>query len=356
MSVTRTRVAWIACAAAAAMTAVALWILWGATDTPGSKAFVSTPQFLLWTLVLGAQAVVWVLGTFTAASIIRRRARPLFASGVLSARTVAQIAVGALVLFALAALTIGSLASRLGIPTTIGSAGMNRPISPLEHANVKMPVLALVGVVVGVIAIGGMWLVSLAFASVGARRPVRAGSLNRFVGLRNDLNTLLALAGVIVGLAALSSGALREAVLAANDRPFFRNQTVYCLYRVDRPPPESRQEVLKKLDELKKAYPACVQLKFEPEYVLEYGLFFTGLLAIAYAPCFLAMRRAGSRLRNKAYPLLAPGGERFFDRLDERRQLDAFLQTTLSGNANFKAAAAILTPLAGSLLSLVIPT
>jgi hypothetical protein len=354
--VTRTQVAWIACASAAAMLAVAFWILWGASGSEGSKAFISTPQFILWVLVLAAQAVVWVLGTFAAVSIIRRRARPLFASGALSARTVLQIAVGGLVLFVLAGLTIGSLASKVGlIPEEIGRAGIDRPISPLEHANVKMPALVLVGVVAGVIAIGGMWLVSLAFEGIGARNRVHAASLRRFIGLRDDLNTLLAIAGVIVGLAVLSSGALREAVLAANDQAFYRDQTVWCLRHIEGQP-KSAAEVLTKLDDLKKAYPTCVQLKFDQEYVLEYGLFFSGLLAIAYTPCFLAVRRAGTRLRDRAYPLLAPGTDGFFERLDERRQLDAFLQTSLSANANFKAAAAILTPLAGSLLSLLIPT
>jgi hypothetical protein len=244
--VTRTQVAWIACASGAAMVAVAFWILWGASDSEGSRAFISTPQFILWVIVLAAQAVVWVLGTFTVVSIIRRRARPLFATGALSARTITQIAVGGFVLFALAGLTIASAASRIGlIPEEIGRSGMNRPISPLEHARVKMPVLVLAGIVVGVVAIAGMWLVSVAFESIRARSGVRPLSLSRFVGLRDDLNTLLAVAGVIVGLAVLSSGALREAVLAANDEPFYRNQTIYCLFRADRPPQQARQQVVR---------------------------------------------------------------------------------------------------------------
>jgi hypothetical protein len=69
---------------------------------------------------------------------------------------------------------------------------------------------------------------------------------------------------------------------------------------------------------------------------------------------FFAVRRAGARLRNKAYPMVAPGNAKFFDRLEERRRLDEFLQTNLSANANFKAGVAIFTPLAGSVVSLVL--
>jgi hypothetical protein len=355
LGVTRTQVAWIACASGAAIAALVVWILWHAARSKGSEAFISTLQFLLWILVLSAQAVVWVLGSFMAGSIVRRRLPGLRATGALSTRTLLQIVVAALVLFALAGLTISKAGQWIGIPDAIASAQLGDPPSPLEHANVKLPPIVVVGMLAGMVAIGGMWLVSLAFE--GARRgPVRAASINRFVGLRDDLNTLLAIAGVIVGLGALSSGALREAVLAANDQAFYRNKAVHCLQLVDRPPPKERREVLQQFDELEKAHPICVQLRFAREYVFEYGLFFTGLLAIAYAPSFLTMRRAGIRLRNRAYPMLTPGHEGFFDRLDERRRLDEFLQTNLSANASFKAGVAIFTPLAGSVLSLLLPT
>lgn len=210
---------------------------------------------------------------------------------------------------------------------------------------------------VGLVAIAGMWLVSLAFERIATKAPLRAGSINRFVELRNELNSLLAIAGTVVGLGALATGALREAVLAANDEPFYRNRAVTCLTQyVDAAPAKRREQVLRSFDDLSKAHPRCTELVFAREYVLEYGLFFTGLLAIAYAPSFLAMRRAGLRLRNKAYPMLAPGNAGFFDRLEERRRLDEFLQTNLSANANFKAGVAILTPLAGSVVSLLLPT
>lgn len=82
---TRTQVALIACASGAAIAVVGAWILWDAAGTDGSKAFISTPEFLLWLLLLWAQAVVWALGFFMAGAIVRSRFRTLRTEGVLSA-------------------------------------------------------------------------------------------------------------------------------------------------------------------------------------------------------------------------------------------------------------------------------
>ncbi len=304
-------------------------------------------------MLLCAQAVVWVLGFFMAGAIVRGRFRALQAAGALSARLAAQIVAAAVVLLALAAISVSKVGHRIGIPKEIARSGLGDPRSPLTHQGLKLPPVLVVGMLVGLLAIGGMWLVSLAFERLATKPPLRAGSIDLFLALRDELNTLLAIAAVIVGLGALATGALREAVLAANDEKVYRDSAVTCLTRYLNEPPE---EVLRNFDDLTKAHPDCIKLKFAREYVFEYGLFFTGLLAIAYAPSFLAMRRAGVRLRNKAYPMLAPGDAKFFDRLEERRRLDEFLQTNLSANANFKAGVAILTPLAGSLVSLLLPT
>ncbi len=353
----RTQGTLIAYTSAAAIVVMAAWILWDAADTAGSKAFISTPQFLLWLLLLCAQAVVWVLGFFVAGAIVRGRFRALHAAGALSARLAAQMVTAAVVLFALAAIFASSLGHQIGIPKEIGTSGLGSQTSPLTHHGLKLSPVVVVGVLVGLLAIGGMWLVSLAFERIATKPPLRAGSIDLFVGLRNELNTLLAIAAAIVGLGALATGALRAAVLAANDEPFYRDRAVTCLTSyVDAPSAKRREQVLRNFDDLAKTHPSCIELVFARKYVFEYTLFFTGLLAIAYAPSSLAMRRAGVRLRNKAYPMLAPGNAKFFDRLEQRRRLDEFLQTNLLANANFKAGVALLTPLAGSLVSLLLPT
>jgi hypothetical protein len=317
----RSHVALITSAAATAIVVIAVGVLWDAADTPEGRAFIATPEFLMWLLLLWVQAMLWVFAAFVTQRIVRRRWKQLRKAGVLSARSIAPFVGGVLLLLALAATTFTDLLG-FGLPDELASSGLDRDEFPLEHDRVKLPLIVIASVLVGVFAIAGSWIVGLTLDRVALEPPVYFRAIKRFVRLRNELNTLIALAGAIVGLGALVSGALREAVLAVNDEPAFR---------------DSGRE-----------------LEFASTYVLEYGLFFSGLLAIAYAPSFLAMRRAGTRLREATYPLLAPGHPQFFDRLDERRRMDEFLQTNLSANANVRAAGAILTPLAGSLVTLLL--
>ena len=65
---------------------------------------------------------------------------------------------------------------------------------------------------------------------------------------------------------------------------------------------------------------------------------------------------SGDRLRDVSYPLPDPGEARFFDVVKDRASFDALLQTNLSGTVAFKAAAAIVTPVAASLVSTLVPT
>jgi hypothetical protein len=335
---------------------VVAWVLWGADTPDESKAFISTPQFVLWTLLLAAQAILWVFGLVASATIARRSIARLRTTDVRLRDTLQHFAVAAELLLVPGILTISQIGRKLGIPHAVGTSGFTIERMPLAHHNLKLPVIVMVGMLSGLVAIAAMWVVSLCFERTVANRPPNRRTIRRFVELRDDLNGLLMLTGAIVGLATLSAGALREAVLATNGEPLFRRSaSVATCFTGDRHPTlDRRVAVRKNFDELVKVHPEC-ELAFDSQYVLEYGLFFTGLLAIAYAPCFVAMRRAGRRLRDRAYPLLGTNDPKFFDRIDERAKLDSFLQTSLSANASFKAGVAILTPLAGSVVSLLLP-
>ena len=109
-------------------------------------------------------------------------------------------------------------------------------------------------------------------------------------------------------------------------------------------------------NDLLDTYPNCTPVPFDQEYILAYGLLFTGVLALAFAPSYLFMRRAGTELRDRSYPLPEPENARFFEVVDNRNSFDALLQTNLSATATFKAGVAILTPLAASLLSTNLPS
>ena len=306
-------------APAAAFGAMAWWILRDGRSTPASAAFVSTPEFVLWLLILCGQASFWALAFGYVAGTVIRRTRDLRARGMLTTGRVLPLAASLLVLVVLPALVV-SAPGDTPLRHVPGKEGF-----PLADNEAKITPIVVLGLAIGFLAIVGMWAATMALNRLQPSGPPSAALLGRFLALRREVGALLSVAGTLVGLATLSSGALRLAVLAANEEPYF----------ADGP---------------------GAQLEFASGYVLAYGLFFTGLLAIAFAPSFLAMRAAGDRLRDAAHPLVAPNHPDFADVVAKRNGLDAVLQTNLSASATFKAGAAILTPLAGSLVALVLPT
>jgi hypothetical protein len=230
---------------------------------------------------------------------------------------------------------------------------------PLHHHDLKVLSLVGTGLLIGILAIAGMWIAAAGLDDLALRASARVSDIRRFVALRSELTEMLAVAGVLIGFATLTAGALRGAVLASNDELVYREKAVACLAeRVkvaeagkQNEPKITRPAVRERFDELIHTYPGCRPLAFDPLYVLAYGLVFSGVLGIAFAPCFLSLREAGSRLREATYPLPDPSDPTFFDVVENRKKLDDFLQTNLSATTTFKAGVAILTPLLASLTS-----
>lgn len=313
-----------------AVLVVPVVLLSNADSNETSKAFISTPQFVLWMLLLCAQAAVWVLAVGYIFNVVRSRRREVKSSECYEPVTTVLIVTVAVALLALA--VVFGLLTRLHLGP-IRSDLRHLSFSadfPLANGGWRLQPLVSFAFFVGVLAVVGM-----SFTAVRFDQLKREGGpadhlpdLTSFISLRDDALVLLAMVGAIVGLGTLSTGALREAVLATNGEPV--------------------------LVELIKADPGAA-LKFAPEYVLAYGLYFSGLLALAFAPCFIAMRNTGAWLRDRAYPLTAPTDTTFADIVAKRKALDVLLQTNLSASGTFKAGVAILTPLAASLVTLVLP-
>lgn len=280
-------------------------------------AFIRTPQFLVLLLLLCAQAAFWVFALVPVVGTVYRRFVGLRTQQALQAGTVASVTASALFLLALGVLFDN--ATRYGISTLVAFTKL--PTNwPLAHHNLKVTVIVLVPVLLGMLAIVGVWLVGIALQNLPfAATPTKA-DVESYLEGRNDLNTLIGVAAVIIGLGTLSTGALRNAVLALN--PSLPAQPIY---------------------------------QFDTQYLLVYGLFYTGLLAIAFAPSYLALREAGARLRERAHPLPAPQDPAFSSVVSDRKTLDEFLQLDLFASATVKAGLAIITPLITSLIALLIP-
>lgn len=353
------RLALIVVASAVAVALMPFWVLRDWDSSLESKAFVSTPQFILWLLILCGQAAIWVGTAAFVGATVCQRWRDLRRRKALPGNTIAALVVSAVAITLLALLL--NFGPRLGIYDEI--AGSRIPTGsawPLWDHDSKMPWLIGIALLIGLVAIAGMWLTMVAFGDLARHGTARASTVVRFIALRAELTALLAVAGTLIGLATLASGALREAVLAANAEPVYRDKALACLEKkfagTEATTEEVRRTVRTEFDDLIKAYPKCKKIAFDREYVLAYGLLFTGILGIAFAPSFLAMRRAGARLRDRSYPLPGPRKPEFFEIVEKRSSFDVLLQTNLSATATFKAGVAILTPLAASVISTYLPS
>jgi hypothetical protein len=349
----------IAVASVVAVAFVPFWLLRHWDATPESQAFVHTPAFAMWLLVLGAQAAIWIGSLAFLVVTLRRRGRDLRRRGALPMTTIAALGAPIVAILLLAALL--NFGPSPGIYKDIRSPSFPTDTGwPLSNHQLKVQPIVGAGIVIGMVAIVGVWLTTVAFADLGRHAAARASVVRRFIALRAELTTLLAVAGVLVGLGTLSTGALREAILAVGDEPVYRDRATRCLEGqlegAGETAVEVRHSVRTEFEELLQAYPECAQIAFEREYVLAYGLLFSALLAIAFAPSFIAMRRAGARLRDLSFPLPHPHDSSFFDVVEHRNSFEALLQTSLSATATFKAAAAILTPLVASIVSTYVPS
>ena len=111
-----------------------------------------------------------------------------------------------------------------------------------------------------------IWLAAVALLEMS--RDTASGGLAWFVELRNEINTLLAIAGLIIGLGTLAIGLLREAVLATNQitlkQPYCKHETTkqgkvrtVCSTRpADDPKTKAGARVVyRELDDLSHTYP-----------------------------------------------------------------------------------------------------
>ena len=346
-------VALVVVASALAVVLVPLWLLRNWDATAQSRAFVATPQFALWVLVLCGQAATSVSAAVFVVATVRTRARDLRNRGSLPGATIAAIVAAALGITLAAGILL--FGSRLGILADVTDVDQvpSGDEWPLQGHEAKVRPFVAIVFVIGLVAIAGMWLTAVGFEALARDGKPRAASVTRFLHLRGELTALLAVTALLVGLATLASGTLREAAVATNDQPVYRQQAVRCLAAKARATPAV---VRAKLDAVRSQYPECTPVRFDERYVLSYGLLFSGLLAIAFTPSYFAMRRAGARLTDQSFPLARPTSGRFFEIVDDRAAFDTLLQTSLSATATFKAAAAILTPLAASVVSTIVPS
>jgi hypothetical protein len=268
------------------------WWKWG-TRVP--HEVLHSSSFVLWASMICAQTTLWALAAAPAYATLRRHRQgwkghrvEIVASCLLLVVAVAVVAAG------------GALLGRIH--------------QPFPHSHAKTEALTGAALVFALTVSVSIWLIR------GRLTELRAGvskkEIELFIEFRTDLERLLAILGAIVGLAVLSSAALRQVVL------------------------EWAPIAHKAAD-------------FPADYPLLYGLILSALVALIYVPTYLALLEAGAELRDRAAPLLEPDNPNFDAAVAKRKTLTDLLGLDVSASTSFRAGAAILSPLLAALLTLV---
>lgn len=274
-------------------------ILVGARGNDHSKAFVETPWFLIWLLLIAAQTALWAVSA------------PVFVNAWLRLRRFGTRDLG---IWIASAAFAAAVAATAAFPALVHSLELH---SPLSHHRLRISLLLGLGTAVALV---GVQAVALVHRATRARPASLKDGLAHFLFLREELQTLLFFLGTIIGAATLASGALRIALID---------------------------------------YGATDAQKFPAAAVLAYGGYFTLLLVAVYAPAYAALLALGRHLRDEicgALPAKPEDPGAWAEWQSRRSTVEGFLQLNVSAGDRLKTGLAILAPFAGSAISLLLGT
>lgn len=300
----RTQVVMLAAVAGLALGAGIVYIDAGSWNEP-TRTFAKSSAVQFWIGLLAAQTMLWTLALPPLLAQFRRQWATR-RQGALRR----EVAPSALVLSGLvAALLVGPR-----LTTELPDF--------MPHRALKVDVLTGLALIVALLASMSIWLIRSQAEALRAAQPITSDTLETFGRLRSELERLLAFLGLVIGLAVLASAALRHVALLANKNPHF-------------------------------ALPDKKQVDFSADSVVLYGLVLSLILALVYLPTYVTLQQTGERLRDRIQSLPGPEDPHFEARLAKRKAVDDLLGLQLSASASFRAGVFILSPLLGSLTSLL---
>jgi hypothetical protein len=279
--------------AAAIGAAIILYDAHTGTDSP---KFVKTPQFTVWLFLIITQTAVFALVAVPLWKTLRELKRHLVEKWVEILMTS--------VVFAIV----------FGIPFVIRSKPEFKFEFPLNHHHVKIGILGFIGFIIALSTAIGIWVVHVALRNIFMREEPGERHIVGFLQYRDYLQRFLSIAGAILGLTTLATGALRNALITYGVDPTY----------------------------------------FPSELVLGYGLYYSALLALTYAPTYASMIRVGRLIRDALCPLPSSDTQAWRDWYSNRRILDDMLKLQIGARESLPAGVAILAPLGGSVLSVLL--
>lgn len=293
LSLPRTWVVMLAAAAGIGLGAGAILVDYSTWDRD-QRSVTSSGWFLTWLGLVAAQTMMWSLALYPLGKTFLDHRRAADRTTIRR-----EVVPAAIVLVVLVAVFV--TVSRLTFEFE----------RFMPHQNLKVQTLTAFALVSALFAAMSIWLIRGRLERIAAGGAPGA-EFKEYLGLRAELEKLLAYLGAVVGLAVLASAALRQVTLVYN--------------------PET---------------------DFPPEGVLMYGFVLSLLVALVYLPTYATLRLAGAKLRDAVEPPPAPTDEQLEDKLKKRQVLDELLGLKASTTATFRAGVAILTPLLGSLTTLL---
>jgi hypothetical protein len=275
--------------------AVLRWVDWGASPLPRARG--GATELGLWQFLVTASVVVWVV----LAGVGFRLLEDLRAE--LGAQPHSERSWRATVAFVVFVFVV--IATMLAIGAI---AGLRNPYV-MDGQDWKIPVLHLVGGVAIVPLLVVLKRIQLcAVDDTGWTTAAR--DVARMRVLRRSMQAATAALGVVIALAVIATGALREATVAAHLQPV----------------PDT--------------------------FVLVYGAWFTGVVAAIYFHVFGALEARGRWMLETAAPLPDPGSaEEFMAGRSLRSELAQELELGGDPRRNLEGLLAVLAPLAGALLT-----
>lgn len=272
-----------------------------------------TPHLAVWQSLVAVQVIVWTMfatAGFRGLGRLRTAVQPSSTTRRHS-RLKQTVAFVALIYVVMAVLFVIGGVKDLRNPFLLPGQGW------------KVPLLHLVGAVAMLPFLVGLKWTQLACDDEKAWSTT-AADIERLQQLRRFLRTATASIGVVIALALVSTGILREAVEAADFSAVDPNGANH------NPLPQS--------------------------FVIVYGAWLTGVLAAIYLYVFAALDGRGRSIIDAAAPLLDPKletSEAFATRTKLRRELAEQLEVGGDPRKNLEGLVAVFTPLIAALLGLV---
>jgi hypothetical protein len=305
--VLRTPSTWLAAILAVGGALVATAVMFADYPFPPEEtAFIETPAALLWLLSVAAQWMLWFVLVPPLAVALYAHREGFGWSPIVSVAALGLLSVGFL------------------LPATFGWPDLplaDLPDYPLTYHRAKIGAVYGIGLFVALLPALGLGLVRARLRGLFRQGKPSAKQVQRFLELRESMQHFLFLAGAFIFLAMLSVGALRNAILAQD--------------------PDDE----------------ALASSFPPEYVLLFGIYFSLLLALAYMPAYASYLEVGGRLRDDLVGPTPPGvGVSELKKWrDERTDLESVLRLDVGVGESFRAGVVVFAPLAGSLVSLLLP-